>query len=318
LIGTDPLVSVFVPTYNGARFIGRTLESVLGQTHENLELIVVDDCSLDGTADVVESYAAGDSRVQLLRKQHREGPCRARNAALARARGSLLCWLDQDDLWMPTKVREQVSLMSQQPDLGLVYTYFDAFDSETGDIIDWPDGRRDFEGDVFAPLFVLGCFIGSITTMFRRDAVRGSTVRLRERDFSFGDDYHLWLMIALDWRVARIPRSLAAYRRHASNESARLTSESNVELRILALLNEFVEEHPQARNRLGHLERVGFAWHTLLAARHESRQGRRRQAAHLILRALAREPAILARTRLGTRAPAVATGEGLAASQIRR
>jgi glycosyltransferase involved in cell wall biosynthesis len=310
-----PLVSVFIPTYDGARFIGETLQSVLGQTYENLELIVVDDRSQDDTADVVAGYAASDARVRLLRKDVREGPCRARNDALSRTRGSLLCWLDQDDLWMPTKVQEQVRLMSERPDVGLVYTYFDAFDSQSRELIDWPDGRRDIEGDVLAPLFIIGCFIGSITTMFRRQAVSGPKVRVRERDFSFGDDFYLWLTIALNWQVACIPRPLAAYRRHATNESARLTAESNVALRLARLLQEFVEEYPQAADRLGRSERMGLARHTLLAARFESTQGHRRRAAQLILRALAWDPAVLPRATFGTlahslRKPLPARGTG--------
>ena len=299
-----PLVSVFMPTFNGEAFVAETLDSVLGQTYEHLELIVVDDASVDATAEIVQNRAAADPRVRLVRKTSREGPCRARNDALQLARGPLLCWMDQDDLWMASKLEEQVRLMSERADVGLLYTYFDAFDSDTGRLLDWPDGRRDLEGDVLADLFAIGCFIGSITTMFRRAAL-GTPPRVRERDFSFGDDYDLWLTIALDWQVARIPKVLAAYRRHSDNESTRTATETNVSLRLAELLREFLDEHPDARRQLGPSARRALAWHTLLGARFEASRGRPGAAGALVGRALTLDPLSPARTRLASRPPAV-------------
>jgi teichuronic acid biosynthesis glycosyltransferase TuaG len=298
-----PLVSIFVPTYDGAQFIGQTIEGVLDQTYENFELIVVDDCSSDDTVAVVEGYATKDPRVILLRKNVREGPCKARTDALLRSRGSLLCWLDQDDIWMRTKVQEQVEFMSHCPNVGLVYTYFDAFDSATGKLLDWPDGRRDFEGDVLATLFLVGCFIGSVTTMFRRTVFRGSVPHVRERDFSFGDDYYLWLTIALQWQVERIPKVLAAYRRHASNESSRITSHSNVALRLADLQREFLDDLPIARDRLGDIADIAQARFLILAARFELARAKPFRAVRLTARAMSLDSLTLARTRLGRRIP---------------
>ena len=159
-------------SHNAAPFIGDALDSILAQSYDELELIVVDDSSSDGTAEIVSGYSERmPDRIRWRQKRVREGPCRARNEALGLARGPLVCWMDHDDLWMPTKVEEQVALFEQRPEVGLVYSYFDAFDSASGETIPWPDGRRDFEGDVLADLLVTGCFIGSITTMFRREAL---------------------------------------------------------------------------------------------------------------------------------------------------
>jgi glycosyltransferase involved in cell wall biosynthesis len=257
---SEPLVSVIMATHDAAEFIGETLDSVLGQSYGPLELVVVDDCSTDGTADMVAGYAErAPQRMRWVRKGVREGPCRARNDALALARGPLVCWADHDDLWEPTKVEEQVRLLEARPDVGLVYSYLDAFDSDTGEPVHWPDGRRDFEGDVLAELLRLGCFIGSITTMFRREALDRRGGRLRERDFSIGDDYWLWLTIALDWQVARIPRVLARYRRHAGNESARVASEIDFRRWRADLVAEFLGEFPEARAHLDRDDRAALA-----------------------------------------------------------
>src|SRR5262249_32647277 len=143
-------------------------------------------------ADIVASYAHRmPDRVRFVSKSVREGPCRARNDALMLARGSLVGWIDHDDLWMPMKIEEQVAVLDTHPEIGLVYSYFDAFDSDSAQAIPWPDGRRDFEGDVLAELLLIGCFIGSITAVFRREALDRRGGQLRHSDFSIGDDYYL-------------------------------------------------------------------------------------------------------------------------------
>jgi teichuronic acid biosynthesis glycosyltransferase TuaG len=289
--------------YNGEPHIRDAIGSVLAQTHRRLELIVIDDCSTDATPDIVEAFASAEpDRVVLTRQAVNAGPCRARSLGFARARGEFLCWMDQDDLWLPTKVEEQLVLMRDRPDVGLIYTYFDAFDDDTGRTIAWPDGRRDHEGDVLRPLFVEGCFIGSITTMFRRAALETRGLGIRTADFSLGDDYYLWMGIALDWQVARIPRVLARYRRHAANESMRL-AQGNVDLWRVGLLREFLGEYPDAEQRLGRCRRTGLARHYLLAARHAGRQRRVAEALELAGRSVVADPLMPLRRAAGTRWP---------------
>ena len=138
------------------------------------------------------------------------------------------------------------------------------------------------------PLFVDGCFVASLTALFRRDVLTRRNLRLREKDFSFGDDYFLWLTLSLDWQVARIDEVLARYRRHTSNESGRLAL-TNFHLRRVALLREFVEDFPEANARLGRNRRRGLANHYLKAADFEQ-AGSRGRAALLIARAMALDP----------------------------
>lgn len=284
--------------HDAAEFIGPAIASVLRQTYPSVELVIVDDASTDGTVDVVSGYVAtAPERIRLVRLTENSGPCHARNIALAHASGELICWLDDDDLWEESKVERQVSLLLDRDEFGLVYTYFDAFDSDTGSVLRWPDGRRDIEGDILGSLFVVGCFIGSLTVMFRRTALETRAFRLREREFSFGDDYYLWLTIALDWQVARIPEVLARYRRHAGNESTRISRE-NVHLQRLALMEEFLDEFPDARERLGRRRREAFALVLSLAADFEGHRGRGGAANRLWLRAFREDPLLALRRRL--------------------
>jgi glycosyltransferase involved in cell wall biosynthesis len=288
-----PLVSVIIPTYEGAAFVRETIESVLAQTYEPIEIVVVDDASTDGTPDIVAGYG---EHVRLERGHERLGPTRRRNEAISLARGELIAWLDQDDLWLPEKTEKQVEVMLARPDVGLVYTGYEAFDDETGEAIPWRERESEAEGDVLVPLFVRGCFVGSLTALFRREVLTRRGLRLRETDFSFGDDYYLWLALSLDWQVARIDEVLARYRRHSENESSRLAG-TNFHLARVRLLRDFLGEFPEAKGRLGKWRRRGLAEHYLKAAGFES--GARSIAA--FARAFAMAPRYSAR-RLRSRA----------------
>ena len=288
-----PLVSVLLPTYDGAEFVSEALESVLAQTYSRFEIVVADDTSTDGTTDVVAGYAKRDrDRVRLYRFPTREGPCRRRNDALAEARGSLIAWLDQDDVWLPTKLERQVAAFTD-PSVGLVYCDYEVFDTGTSRAIASRDEHKLPEGDLLRALFVEGCFPCSSTVLVRREAMTRRGLRFRDADFSFGDDYYLWLAISLDWRAACVPGKLVRYRRHERNESRR-RPEENFHLRRVALLCEFLEEFPEAREKLGAARRAGFARHYLKAGRFEARRGRLAQAAAFGLRGVAASPRELA------------------------
>jgi teichuronic acid biosynthesis glycosyltransferase TuaG len=111
----DMLVSVVVPCFNGARYLRATIDSVLCQTHERLELIVVDDCSTDDSPAIVETLAAGEARVRLLRLERNHGtPGGPRNAGVRAARGDWVAFLDADDLWHPRKLELQMRVLAEQ------------------------------------------------------------------------------------------------------------------------------------------------------------------------------------------------------------
>jgi glycosyltransferase involved in cell wall biosynthesis len=117
------LVSVVIPVHNGERFISRTLSSVIAQTYDPIEAVVIDDGSTDRTAIFVEAEAAHDKRIRLFRTQ-RAGVAAARNFGISKARGDLIAPLDADDLWHPQKLARQVEMMRASPaTVGLVYCW---------------------------------------------------------------------------------------------------------------------------------------------------------------------------------------------------
>src|SRR6059058_153404 len=114
------LVSVVIPTFNSADYLAQAIQSVLAQTYQDFEIIVVDDASTDTTEEAVRPYA---KRICYVR-QEPGGPSMARNRGILQARGELIAFLDADDLWRPTKLARQVEYLKCHPEACLVYTDF--------------------------------------------------------------------------------------------------------------------------------------------------------------------------------------------------
>jgi len=125
------LVSIITPAYRCANVVGETIQSVLGQTYPNWEMLIVEDCSSDNTRDVLREWTTVDSRVQLLEQPQNSGPAMARNAALERAQGRWIAFLDSDDLWLPQKLERSIAFaeIHQAP---LVFTGFRRIPADGG------------------------------------------------------------------------------------------------------------------------------------------------------------------------------------------
>ena len=107
------LVSIITPLYKSERFISEIIKSVLNQTYQNWEMIIVDDCSPDKSANIVEKYVIKDNRINLIRLTKNVGAAEARNKALEVARGKYIAFLDSDDLWLPEKLYKQITFMKE-------------------------------------------------------------------------------------------------------------------------------------------------------------------------------------------------------------
>lgn len=176
-----PLVSVVIPLFDGRRFLAGALDSVLAQLYRPLEIIVVDDGSRDGGAEIARSYAG----VQVL-SQDNAGNAAARNAGIARARGELVAFLDQDDLWAPHKLERQVARMTVERGLGYTVTHHRFF-FEAG--VARPAWLRPELVDRQVPAFVPGALltraelfgtIGTFDTRFRSGSDTDWFVRCRD------------------------------------------------------------------------------------------------------------------------------------------
>ena len=125
-----PKVSLIITTYNRAGLLPRAVNSVLGQTFQDYELIIVDDCSTDSTPEVVRSFS--DPRIRSFRHEVNRGLSATRNTGIANARGEYIAFLDDDDECTPNRLADQVSMLDSRPDAGMVYGWVEEVNDATG------------------------------------------------------------------------------------------------------------------------------------------------------------------------------------------
>jgi glycosyltransferase involved in cell wall biosynthesis len=220
------VVSVIVPAYNYARFLPDALESVLAQTFEAWECVVVDDGSEDETAEVAERYVRRDSRFHYVRQENK-GPSAARNLGLASSRGELVQFLDADDRLLPRKLEEHVSFLRAHPETDIVYSEVGFFASERpshlspslgGKLSQSIMGRVQGVDDAREKLQHY-CIMPILAAMVRRSVfARAGTF---DEGFRTAEDYAFWIRCAAaGCRFDYLPASaLAAVRTHAASSS---------------------------------------------------------------------------------------------------
>ena len=210
-----PRVSVVIPTYNRAALLIEAVESALAQTFGDLEVIVADDGSTDGSAERVEEL--GDVRIQVLRLDHSGTPAVARNAALSRSRGELAAFLDSDDVWFPEKLARQVAVLDRSPDVGLVCSNASVIDEDGNEISDRylpPDEGA--SGDVLEKLLDVN-FVVNSSAVARRELVQRAGGLSEDPRLRAVEDYDLWLRLAATGKVVYLAESLAGYREHGES-----------------------------------------------------------------------------------------------------
>ena len=204
----DPLVSVVIPTYNNAAHVADAVRSVLDQTYANRQVIVVDDGSTDDTPAVLASFR---DRVRCVRKKN-EGAAAARNMGVHLAQGSYVAFLDADDLWAPTKLREQVDVLLASPEFPVVHADSAVIDA-SGNVVkeSAAPGRQTKNGKVFRQFFL--CPISLIltsTVLIRKDCF--DKVGLFDPRYPVFQDYDFFLRLAWEYPVYYLARPLASYR----------------------------------------------------------------------------------------------------------
>jgi len=278
----DPLVSVIVPAYNAERHIGDALESIRTQTRQEIEVIVVDDGSTDGTVHEAGRYASALNLVIIA--QANAGPAAARNAGIRRARGRYCAFLDSDDLMLPGRIAAQAELLEAQPSLGLVHTDLMTFD-ERGII---HRTRRAFSnpcGGMVLDRLLLDNFITTSTVMAPTARLLDAGLFGEERRVS--EDFELWLRMAARWQVGFIDRPLVQYRRRRGSLS---DDKLATALCALDVIETFWREHPQHRGAAPRIYRDSMAQHLSTAGSAALARGNRASALAFVVRSLWLDP----------------------------
>ena len=200
------LVSVIMPSYNTAKYIARSIRSVLDQDYRDLELLIVDDCSTDGTDEAVKPYLA-DTRIRYLKNEINSGAAQSRNRALREAKGKWIAFLDSDDLWKPDKLSKQIRFMEKN---GYHFSYtgyaeIDENGSPNGKMITGPR-------HITKTGFYNFCWPGCLTVMY--DAEKIGLIQIA--DIKKNNDYAIWLKACRKADCYLLDECLAYYRRGRS------------------------------------------------------------------------------------------------------
>ncbi len=200
----NSLVSIIMPSYKCRRFIEKSINSVLAQTYSNWELIVVDDCSEDGTVDAVLELQKNDNRISIYQNSSNSGAAVSRNIGLSNAKGRWIAFLDSDDLWEPTKLEKQIRFMEEN---GYAFSYhdykeIDEQDNELGVYVSGIEHVGKF--DMFSC-----CWPGCLSVMY--DASQIGLIQIN--DIKKNNDTAMWLKIIRKTDCYLLKECLGKYRR---------------------------------------------------------------------------------------------------------
>ena len=204
-----PRVSVIIPSYNSARYLGRAIDSARAQTYKDYEILVVDDGSTDDTKDVAMQYGR---KVTYLYQQNR-GVSAARNHAILKANGELLAYLDADDMWYPEKLERQVAFLDVHQECGMVHSEMSVI-NEQGEILHlrfYEETKRSVPQGHCVKQLLMRCHIQTLTVVERRSSF--DRVGVFDDRLPVAEDYLHWIMIAAEGQaVGYLEEPLAKYR----------------------------------------------------------------------------------------------------------
>ncbi len=216
-----PLVSVIITTFNVEKFIGNTINSVLNSTFKNYEIILVDDSSDDNTLNIIKAYAEKEIRIKYYKIEHTGIPAAPRNFGINKSSGSLIAFLDGDDVWNKDKLFYQVKYLQNNPDKILVYS----MSLTIGEV------------NVFSPLFEVlpllhkaavtkedltakGNSITCSSVLVKTEAIKSAGCFDEDIKLKAVEDYDLWLRLSDVGEFGFIPRIHSYYRIHKNQSSA--------------------------------------------------------------------------------------------------
>ena len=286
----EPLVSVIIPTFNRAYCIGRAIDSALCQTHQNSEILVVDDGSTDGTRDLIERSYAGDSRVRYFFHEN-QGVSAARNRGIGLCRGDFVALLDSDDTWPPWKLELQLACMRKCPEVGMVWTDMEAIGpggdlvsrsylrtlcsvyrrytredlfSQSFSLADVAPGlaaivedRRLYTGEIFSQM-IMGNLVQTSTVLLRRDRlekVGGFNEELRLS----GEDYDFHLRTCREGPVGYIDLAAMCYRIGDPDQLTRDAYRVHIAMNCLKTVRPWIEERRSQINLPERMLRIRMA-----------------------------------------------------------
>ncbi len=207
---TNPLISVIMPVYNGEEFLRETIDSVLNQTYQNFEFIIVNDGSVDSTQQIIDSY--NDKRIVPLNLTRNQGVSNARNRGTDLSKGEFIAFCDADDLYDPSRLQTQLDFLTGNPTVDVCGSYFIVFENDQEILIRHPITDQEIKEHFFT-----GNCIGQPSVMGKSGVFQKYKY---DPELQASEDYDLWARMATGGVVfANVPFPLVKYRLHPAQAS---------------------------------------------------------------------------------------------------
>lgn len=224
------MVSVIMPVYNNETYVGKAIESVLNQTIDDLELIIIDDGSTDNTKNVIRSY--NDNRIKYY-YQRNLGPGAARNYGMSLSKAKFIAFIDSDDMYKPNKLEEQLHFLTNNSQYGLVYCEAEVIDSDGNHLGDVKsDSNYTNKEDMHAFMLFRQVMPAVAAIVIRRECYEAG-FRYDENLFG-GEDYNFVLKLSEKFNFYYLPLNLYKYRRHNKNITNEQAKMEEGELKVLS------------------------------------------------------------------------------------
>lgn len=207
----NKLVSVIMPTFNSGQYLKYAVESILDQTYQNLELLVIDDHSVDSTMDILNTYSKKDNRISIFHNPGK-GIASALNYGIDLAKGEYIARMDSDDIAVLDRIETQVFFLEENPDVGICSTQIQMLleNGSYGDEVRYPE-----ENDSIKLELINDCSIAHPTVMFRSQIMKGKW----HYNAVLAEDYDLWTRMVITERFCCLSKKLLYYRVHSNNAS---------------------------------------------------------------------------------------------------
>jgi len=209
-----PSVSIVIPTYNRSAYILEALESILAQTYDDYEIIVIDDGSTDDTREVLGPMIENGTLLYVY--QENRSPSAARNHGIHLAKGKYIAFLDSDDIFLPSKLEKQVLFLDKNPGIAFVHSWYSKFD-DAGNHLGTRDTSR-FSGWVYPEILLTWSVLMAVPCMMVRAEVLAEVGGFDEKVF-WGEDLDIWRRITLRYPIDLVPEVLTKVRVHPGNIS---------------------------------------------------------------------------------------------------
>jgi glycosyltransferase involved in cell wall biosynthesis len=221
-----PVVSVVIPCYKGSRFLKETIESCLAQTFQDIEVIVVDDCSPQNDAEIAQGVADRDARVRVIRRKKNGGVSAAYNTGFSVARGEFFTRLSQDDLFRKDAFEIMLRQLRAEPDVGLVYCDMQKMDEQGNFLSLWPQGAD--PAKALFPTQEVG-----LCVMWRR-SVYEAIGPFRPR-YDFAEDYDFYLRVSRQYRLSKCGNEAPFFFRCHSHQNGGVFQKEQAVAYVLAM-----------------------------------------------------------------------------------